>query len=95
MSRTTFDKLCDHLRPYLTKRVTRLRHPISVEQQVAVTIRRLATNVVYRTLSTLFCLGQSAVCKVVNETCRTITTHLLHKFVKIPHGDCLEEDMRV
>ena len=93
MSRATFDKLCDSLRPYLEKSVTRLRHPISVQQRVAVTIWRLATNIEYRTLSTLFGLGQSTVCKVVNETCKAITTHLLHKFVQLPQGERLEEDI--
>ena len=93
MSRTTFDKLCECLRPYREKRVIHLRHPVSVEQRVVVTIWRLATNIEYRTLSTLFGLGQSIVCKVVNETCIAITTHLVHKFIRIPHGECLEEEI--
>ena len=93
MSRTTFDALCDHLHSYLEKKDTCMRHPVSVEQRVAVTLWRLATNIEFRTLSTLFGLGQSTVGKVVNETCSAITTNLLRRFVQIPSGECLDEDI--
>ena len=68
-----------------------MRSPITVEVRVAVTIRKLATNVEYRTLSALFGLGRSTVCKIVLETCHAIATHLLPQYVQIPNGDRLKE----
>ena len=45
------------------------------------------------TLSTLFGLGQSTVGRVVNETCSVIATYLVHRFVRIPHDEHLDEDI--
>ena len=58
---------------------------------MAVTIWKLATNVEYRTLSSLFGLGHSTVGKIVVETCHAIATHLLPQYVQIPSGEKLKE----
>lgn len=91
MKKTTFQVLCSELRPYITRQTTHLRQSIEVEQRVAVTLWRLATNIEYRTLSVLFGLGRSTVCTIVNETCQTIAQHLLPKYVHFPQGRQLEE----
>ena len=65
--------------------------PVSVEERVAVTTWKLATNVEYRTLSNLFGLGRSTVCTIVVETCNAIATHLLPVYVQIPRGEKLKE----
>ena len=44
MSRVTFTMLCDELRPYSSKKDTRLRKCIAMERKIALYIRRLATN---------------------------------------------------
>ena len=93
MSRTTFDLLCNYLHPYLEKKIISLRHPVSVEQRVAVTPWMLATNIEFRPLSTLFGLGLSTVGKMANETCSAITTYLLPRFVRISYGERLDEDI--
>ena len=62
-----------------------------MEQRVAVTVWKLATNVEYRTLSALFGLGRSTVGKIVVETCNAIATHLLPKYVTVPGKDKLKE----
>ena len=59
MTQHTFTILCDELRPYIERQTTHLREAVSVEQRVAVTIWKLATNCEYRTLSNLFGLGIS------------------------------------
>ena len=71
--------------------VTPFRLPVSVEQSVAVTVWKLATNVEYRTLAALFGLGRSTVCTIVVQTCRVIATHLLPQYVQIPQGEKLKE----
>ena len=84
MHKDTFFMICDELKPHLSKKVTRLRRPISVDECVAVTLWRLATNVEYRTIACLFGLGTSTVGKIVLETCKVIVKVLLPKFVKFP-----------
>ena len=42
-------------------------------------------------MSSLFGLGHSTVGKIVVETCRAITTHLLPQYVYIPSGEKLKE----
>lgn len=55
------------------------------------TIWKLATNVEYRTLSSLFGIGRSTVGEIVVETCRAIAAHLLPQYVQIPSGEKLRE----
>ena len=87
MHKDTFFMICDELKPHLSKKVTRLRRPISVDERVAVTLWRLATNVEYRTIACLFGLGTSTVGKIVLETCEVIVKVLLPKFVKFPSSE--------
>ena len=64
--------------------VKNFRSPVSVEERVAVTIWKLATNVEYRTLSSLFGLGRSTVSKIVVEICCAILhiySHSMSKFL--------------
>ena len=65
--------------------------PVSVEERVAITVWKLATNVEYRTLSALFGLGRSTVCTIVIETSHTIASRLLPQYVQIPQGERLKE----
>ena len=93
MSRDTFTILCDELRPHIERRRTRFRKPVSVEVRVAVTIWRLGTNVEFRTIAELFGLGRSTVGEIVLDTCTcdAITSHLLPRYVHVPHNDRLKE----
>ena len=91
MSQNTFSIISNELHPYIVREITQLRLSISVDQRVAVTIWKLATNVEYRTLSELFGIGKSTVREIVNDTCKQIVMHLLPKYVKIPQGDVLKE----
>ena len=47
-TKSTFDHLCNELRPYITRQ-TAVPEPVSVEECVAVTLWRLATNIEYCT----------------------------------------------
>ena len=91
MIKRTFVKLCTELNPHLAKSVTRLRMPIPVDQQLAVTIWRLATNIEYRTISALFGIGISTVCEIVHRTCHAMTEHMLPKYVKMPSEERMKE----
>ena len=89
MTRNTFKYLCREVGPFISKKTTQMREPISVERRVAVTIWRLATNVEYRTLAELFGLGHSTVGVIVLETCEAIAQHLLTRYVRFPQGQTL------
>ena len=68
-----------------------------MEERVAIVVWKLATNVKYRTLSTLFGLGWSTVGKIVLDTSHAIATDLLSQCVQIPQEEnCTEivEDLR-
>ena len=91
MSQDTFHILCNELRSYIQKELTNMRSPVTVEERVAVTVWKLATNIEYRTLASLFGLGRSTVGKIVLETCNIMTTKLLARYVHLPEGTRLRE----
>ena len=51
---TLFYILCNELRPYIHKESTNMRSPVTVEERVTVTVWKLATNIEYRSLTSLF-----------------------------------------
>ena len=68
-----------------------MRDLVSVEERLALTIWKMATNVKYRTIAELFGLGQAITCSIVLETCKVITVILVPQLVKIPRGNALRE----
>ena len=91
MSQVTFQIICTQLKPHIQRRITKFRQPVSVEERVAVTIWRLATNIEYRTIGALFGLGRSTVGEIVLDTCEFIVVHLLPKYVRVPRNETLRE----
>ena len=59
-----------------------MRSPVTVEERVTVTVWKLATNIEYRSLASLFGLGRSTVGKIVLETCNIMATKLLSHYVR-------------
>ena len=64
---------------------------IPVEQRVALTLWRLATNADFCSISQPFGLGRSTVCKVFHECCSIIAEKLPPCFVQIPTEEDLKE----
>ena len=91
MSKSTFNYICCQLSPYIQKQNTQMRECVPVEQRVALTLWRLATNADYRSISQLFGLGRSTVCEIFHECCSVIAEKLLPRFVQIPTGEELKE----
>lgn len=90
VSRATFMRLCNELRPYISRRDTSFRRAVPTSKRVAVCLWRLAGNSEYRTISHLFGIGRSTACSITNEVCRTLVCHLLKRYIKMPTGDRLE-----
>ena len=64
---------------------------IPVEDRVAVTLWRLASNADYQSGAELFSLGRSTVCNIFLECCTVIAKKLLPQFMNIPTGAKLRE----
>ena len=91
MSKSTFTYLYNQLSPYLQKQNTCMHECIPVEQRVALTLWRLATNADYRSVTQLFGLGRSTVCEVFHECCSVIAEKLLPGYVQILNVNDLKE----
>lgn len=95
MSRETFFYICDKLRSRLTRQDTSFRLALPVEKRVAVALWRLASNVEYRTISALFGVGKSTVCKCVRDMCHSIVALLRTDYLRPPSERELEESARL
>ncbi|XP_067633210.1 uncharacterized protein [Eurosta solidaginis] len=84
MSVEDFDFLVERLTPYICKKKTVFRKPISVGERIAVTLRYLATGDSFSSLMSVFLLGKTTICKIIHETCRTFYTVLGEEFLKVP-----------
>ncbi|XP_067647865.1 uncharacterized protein [Eurosta solidaginis] len=84
MSVEDFDFLVERLTPYICKKKTVFRKPISVGERIAVTLRYLATGDSFSSLMSVFLLGKTTICKIIHETCRALYTVLGEEFLKVP-----------
>ncbi|XP_028995729.2 uncharacterized protein LOC114848960 [Betta splendens] len=95
MSRETFFYLCDKLRPRLARQDTSFRLALPVEKRVAVALWRLASNVEYRTISSLFGVGKSTVCRCVRDMCHAIVALLSSLYLRPPSAQDLEDSAQL
>ena len=93
MSKDTFAYLCDQLCSSISKTDTITRKAISTEQRVAITLCFLSTGSDYRTIGHLFGVSKSTACVVTKEVCAAIVECLLPKYIKIPTGAALRENV--
>ena len=93
MNRETFLKLCDDLRPSLEGQATRMRMPLSVEKQVAVTLYYLADEGRMRKVANAFDIGKSTVSKVVRRVTMAISRLLGPQYIKHPQTIGKVEEM--
>ncbi|KAL3049449.1 hypothetical protein OYC64_008829 [Pagothenia borchgrevinki] len=95
MSRETFFYLCDKLRPRLARQDTSFRLALPVEKRVAVALWRLASNIEYRTISTLFGVGKSTVCRCVRDMCHAIVALLSSIYLRPPSEQEMEDSAQL
>ena len=65
MKFSTFCTLCDHLRPFIQRSMTRFRHPIEVERTVAMVVNKLVYGDTSCRIANLYCVGASIVYKYI------------------------------
>ena len=84
VSRQSFYRLCDELRPFLTKTRSNFRIPLSVELQLAVTLYYLSDEAHYRKIANAFGIARSTVSTIIRRTTFVITHMLGAKYIKLP-----------
>lgn len=87
MSHPTFMELCEDLRPLLERKSTRMRRPISVETQVAVTLYYLSDEGRYRKVANAFGISRSSVSIIVRRVCAAISEYLGPSYVRLPTSE--------
>ncbi|XP_034015214.1 protein ALP1-like [Thalassophryne amazonica] len=95
MSKESFFYLCDKLRPRLARQDTSFRLALPVEKRVAVALWRLASNIEYRTISALFGVGKSTVCRCVRDMCHSIVAILSPIYLQSPNEQDLEDSAQI
>lgn len=93
MRRESFEKLCEELRPFITRRQTVMRKPIDAETQVAVTLYYLSDEGRLRKTANAFGLSRAAVSVIVRRVCRAITTYLGPKYISLPNSEEAVHDL--
>ena len=73
--------LCNELRPYISKKDTRLRRCVAIEKRVALCIWRSATNSSYREIGHQIGVSTASACIIVNRTCLNLVKYVMPKYV--------------
>ena len=92
MKYPTFLKLCDLLRPYIQKLVTRFRQPVEVERAVAMVLHKLACGDTSRRIANQYCVRASTVYQYTLLITEALSnkTKLFSKFIQVPTGARLD-----
>ncbi|CAM1313535.1 Uncharacterised protein g6292 [Pycnogonum litorale] len=87
MTPATFDKLVQKVKPYIEKKKTKYRNPISVSERLAMTLRYLASGQSQADISYLFRVGRTTTSNVINETCEALWQVLQPEVMPVPTRD--------
>ena len=84
MTRNTFMTLTEQLRPFLEKRTTAMREPISVEAQLAITLYYLSDEGRFRKVANSFGVGKSSVSIIIRDVCLVLAKYVGPRYIKLP-----------
>ena len=79
-----FEHLLSLVAPFIQKRTTRFREPISPPQRLALTLRYLVTGESQQSLSFSYRIGKATISKIVSETSIAIYKALNEPYLKPP-----------
>ena len=80
MSPQKFDELLSYIGPVITRKVTRMRRPISPGERLDITLHYLVTDESMQTISFSYRLGHSTLCHIIDDTCQAIWEVLALEF---------------
>uniref|UniRef100_A0A1X7TNE6 DDE Tnp4 domain-containing protein n=1 Tax=Amphimedon queenslandica TaxID=400682 RepID=A0A1X7TNE6_AMPQE len=84
MSSSRFDNLLRRVKPFIVRKTTQLREPVSAEERLSVTLRYLVTGDSMQTISFSYRLGHSTVSYIIEETCQALWRALSVEFLQPP-----------
>ena len=87
MSKESFMKLCDKVKPFLQKQSTNMRSAIDVEKQLSVTLYYLLDEGRYCKVANAFSIGKSTVSETVRRVCRCILIILGPDYIRLPKSE--------
>ena len=85
MGKDSFYKLCGKLRPFIERKVTNMRPPVSVETQVASTLYYLSDEGRLRKTANDFGLSRACVSVIIRRVTSAITVHFGSKLHQTSH----------
>uniref|UniRef100_A0A672HFQ1 DDE Tnp4 domain-containing protein n=1 Tax=Salarias fasciatus TaxID=181472 RepID=A0A672HFQ1_SALFA len=91
VSEDTFQHLCEKVRPAVEKQNTTFRACVPLRKRVAVALWKLATNSEYRSISHLFGVSITTVCRCVQDFCDAARELLVLELIKSPDLHTLQE----
>ena len=92
MSRGSFFALCEQLDPYIERQATRMREPVEVDRQVALTLYYLADEGRMRKTANSFVFSRSFVSIIIRKVCRAICEHLGLQLIRLPVTEAEVQD---
>ena len=90
MTKTTFEILCDDLRPSFPDQARSVQEPLQLDHRVAIAVYCMAFYAEYCTIANLFGVGKSTVHKCIHDVCTAMAENILDKYVKFPADDDLQ-----
>ena len=72
------------MRPFITKKTTHLREPITAEEKLAVNLRYLATWGSFNSLMYQYRIHRSTISQFIPDVCKAIYKVLAPDYMKIP-----------
>ncbi|CAB3994289.1 nuclease HARBI1 [Paramuricea clavata] len=87
MSKPNFLKLCNQLRPYLEKKTTRYRKPLSVEKQIAITLYYVADEGRLQKVANAFGIARCTASVVIRRVTQIISYVMGRSYIKLPETE--------
>ena len=84
MSRSSFYELSELLGPFIERKTTHMRCPVSVETHVAVVLYYLSDEGRLRKVANAFGISRPSSSIIIRHVSRAITTHLGPLYIKLP-----------
>uniref|UniRef100_A0A3B1JVY3 DDE Tnp4 domain-containing protein n=1 Tax=Astyanax mexicanus TaxID=7994 RepID=A0A3B1JVY3_ASTMX len=84
MSKTTFEKLCVMIGPYVGPRISSHRPPVPTDKRIAIAIYKLATCAEYRVVGETFGVSVTTVHRCVYAVCQAIRIKLMNRYIALP-----------
>ena len=79
MAPETFEKLLSWVSPYIQKKTTRMREPVSPSERLSVTLRYLVTGDEQISIAASYRISPSTVGRIIGETCKVLWQVLIEK----------------